>query len=103
MGMAGISLLASVTLLLIASPPLLLFSPAMLGAAAALAATLAAFGAAAVMALIGLSAFRWASKELRVAGRTVVAGGGVAAERRKDLRTWTNGVMEDYQVPAETF
>ncbi|PKI54691.1 hypothetical protein CRG98_024891 [Punica granatum] len=63
-GMMGFSFLASTTLLLVSSPLLLLFSPLLLSAALVLAGALAGFGAAALMAVAGMSTLGWVFWEL---------------------------------------
>ncbi|KAM3302663.1 oleosin S1-2 [Capsicum chacoense] len=57
LGLMGFSLLSSLTLLVVTSPLLLLFSPLLLGAASVLAVTLAGFGMAVIMGALGLSSF----------------------------------------------
>ncbi|GAB4845857.1 hypothetical protein Ancab_024861, partial [Ancistrocladus abbreviatus] len=61
----GFSLMASVTLLLIASPLLLIFSPPLLFGGFVLGAGIAGFVAAAVMALAGLSILGWMFRRVR--------------------------------------
>nr|XP_010912194.1 oleosin S1-2 [Elaeis guineensis] len=56
LGMMGFTLIASLTLLLVASPLLLLFSPIILPAAFVVAASMAGFSFAAAMAVVGVSA-----------------------------------------------
>ncbi|KAM3396441.1 oleosin S1-2 [Capsicum galapagoense] len=57
LGLMGFSLLSSLTLLVVTSPLLLLFSPLLLGAASVLAVTLAGFVMAGIMGALGLSSF----------------------------------------------
>ncbi|XP_031481251.1 oleosin H1-like [Nymphaea colorata] len=59
LGMMGFSLFASLTILLLASPLSLLFSPVLLPAAIVLAGAVVAFSFAALLAVAGLSAFAW--------------------------------------------
>lgn len=68
LGMSGFSFIASVALLLITSPLLLLFSPLLFCAALLLVGALAGFSAAAAIAMAGVSTLGWVFRELR-AGR----------------------------------
>ncbi|CAL9177000.1 unnamed protein product [Musa hybrid cultivar] len=68
LGTMGCDLLASTILLLVAAPLLLLLSPVLLTAAFVVVASVVGFGLSAVMALLGLSAFRWALRCVRQGG-----------------------------------
>ncbi|KAL2245171.1 oleosin S1-2 [Sesamum indicum] len=59
LALMGISFLATVTLLLVASPLLLIFSPVLFGAACVLALAVIGFAAAGAMAVAGVSAVAW--------------------------------------------
>lgn len=74
LGMMGFTLMASLTLLLVASPLLLFFSPLLFSAGFLLAASTVSFAAAAAMALAGASAFAWLISAVRGGG----AGGAAA-------------------------
>ncbi|EHA8592194.1 oleosin S1-2 [Cocos nucifera] len=80
LGMMGFTLLASLTLLLVASPLLLLFSPIILPAAFVVAASVAGFSFAAAMAVVGGSA-------LMVALNNVRRGAPVAISRMIETMT----------------
>ncbi|XP_077236541.1 oleosin 20.3 kDa-like [Tasmannia lanceolata] len=73
LGMMGLTLLASITILLISSPFLIIFSPLLLAAGFILAASIAGFAAAGVMALAGISVFVWIFR----GRRWVCFGGGI--------------------------
>lgn len=60
LGMTGFSFLATLALLLVASPFLITFSPVVFGAACVLGFALAGFGAAAAMASASMYTFSWA-------------------------------------------
>lgn len=66
LGIMGFSFLLSTMLLMLCSPLLLLFSPLLLAVALLFVGTLAGFGVALAMALIGLSMFGWIMKETRM-------------------------------------
>ncbi|KAI3703111.1 hypothetical protein L6452_28866 [Arctium lappa] len=59
LAMTAFSFLATMALFLVTSPLLIIFSPLLIGATFVLLAALGGFGAAAVMAIAGLSALRW--------------------------------------------
>ncbi|XP_008775902.1 oleosin 5 [Phoenix dactylifera] len=65
LGMMASTLLASLTLLLAASPFLLLFSPIILPAAFMVAASMAGFGLAAALVVVGISALMLALRYAR--------------------------------------
>ncbi|CAN6450450.1 unnamed protein product [Victoria cruziana] len=65
LGMMGFSLFASFTILLLASPLSLLFSPVLLPAAIVLAGAVVAFSFASLLAVSGLTAFAWIYRSLK--------------------------------------
>ncbi|XP_072974435.1 oleosin-like [Typha angustifolia] len=72
--MMGFTFSACITLLVMASPLLLLFSPILAPAALVLAASVVSFVAAAAMALAGVWALTWAYKQVRVGRGPPVVG-----------------------------
>ncbi|KAK2640054.1 hypothetical protein Ddye_027849 [Dipteronia dyeriana] len=68
-GMLGFSFLATLTLLLICFPLMLIFSPLLLCVSLLFVGTLAGFAAAGAMAVAGVSTLAWSYKE-------VIGGGG---------------------------
>ncbi|XP_021896506.1 oleosin 21.2 kDa [Carica papaya] len=85
----GFSLLATGILFLITLPLLVIFGPLLFGAALVIAGALAGFGAAATMAVVGLSLLSWSFREV---GRRRFGYGGcpaaavVGVEESGDLR-----------------
>ncbi|CAI9755054.1 unnamed protein product [Fraxinus pennsylvanica] len=80
LGMMGFSFLATMTLLLVTSPLLFLFSPLIFGAACVVGFALLGFSMAGVMAIAGLSIVSWVFRSFTDrravgAGKLVEAGG----------------------------
>lgn len=65
LGMMGFSFLATLTLLFITSPLLLIFSPLLLFTGLVLMGALVGFGIAATMAFAGVSTLAWMYREIR--------------------------------------
>ncbi|MBA0728078.1 hypothetical protein Golax_001013 [Gossypium laxum] len=65
LGMMGFSFLATLTLLFITSPLLLIFSPLLLFAGLVLMGALVGFAIAATMAFAGVSTLAWMYREIR--------------------------------------
>ncbi|XWS51674.1 hypothetical protein CRYUN_Cryun11dG0003600 [Craigia yunnanensis] len=65
LGMMGFSFLATLILLVIISPLLLMFSPLLLCVGLVFAGVLAGFAVAAAMALAGVSSLAWIYREIR--------------------------------------
>lgn len=70
-GLTGMSFAATVTLLLLASPLFIIFSPVLFGAVCLLALALLGFGVAGAMALVGVSSVVYVVRSF-TAGRGVV-------------------------------
>lgn len=96
LGMTGFSFLASVTLLLVSSPLLLLFSPLLFCAALLLVGAVAAFSAAAAMAMTGVSTLWWAFRELRGRGDVGTLGEGGVLERLAESGERLKKLGEDW-------
>ena len=69
LGMMGFALLATTTLVLVAAPLMLFFSPVIVPAGLVLAASMVGFGVTVSSALVGLSVLMWA---FRTVGRVVL-------------------------------
>ncbi|KAK4439646.1 Oleosin S1-2 [Sesamum alatum] len=80
LALMGISFLATVTLLLVASPLFLIFSPVLFGAACVLALAVIGFVAAGAMAVAGVSAVAWVVRLFtsRIAVQSNGGAGGVS-------------------------
>ncbi|OMP06972.1 Oleosin [Corchorus olitorius] len=65
LGMMGFSFLATVTLLVVSSPLLLIMSPLLVGVGLVFGFALVGFGVAAAMALAGVSTLAWMYREVR--------------------------------------
>jgi hypothetical protein len=97
LGMTGFSFLAAVTLLLVSSPLLLLFSPLLFCAALLLVGAVAAFSAAAAMAMTGVSTLGWAFREVRGRGDNVgTFGEGGVLERLAESGERLKKLGEDW-------
>ncbi|KAL5735580.1 hypothetical protein ACOSQ2_030368 [Xanthoceras sorbifolium] len=64
LGMMGFSFISTLTLLLICSPLMLIFSPLLLCAALVLVGALAGFATAGAMAIAGVSTLAWSYREV---------------------------------------
>ncbi|KAI4307801.1 hypothetical protein L6164_030944 [Bauhinia variegata] len=104
LGMMGFSFLASVTLLIVASPLLLLSSPLLLAAGFLFAGVLIGFAVAAVMALTALSTLGWITREIRERFGYGGFGFGKLKERSRDWPDYyykvTNTGVAPNQVTA---
>ncbi|KAL4579950.1 hypothetical protein LXL04_016121 [Taraxacum kok-saghyz] len=65
LAMMGFSFLSTMTLFIFTSPLLIIFSPLLLGAGFVLVLALVGFGAAALMAIAGLSALGWVLRSVK--------------------------------------
>ncbi|CAA6670121.1 unnamed protein product [Spirodela intermedia] len=106
--MMGFTLMASLTLLLVASPLLLLFSPLLFSAGFLLAASTVCFAAASAMALAGASAFAWLISAVRGGGGEGPAAALALTESGRQVKTQLGdlgGHLPQHKVqvfPAET-
>ncbi|KAK1430898.1 hypothetical protein QVD17_14002 [Tagetes erecta] len=102
LALMGFIFLATMTLLVISSPILVIFSPVILGAGFVVAAALAGFGAAGLMAVAGLSALGWVYRAVKgggelqqglesVAGKLMESGENVKEGVKSMGKEWGSG------------
>ncbi|XP_075668631.1 oleosin 20.3 kDa-like [Castanea sativa] len=82
----GLSFIASMAILLVSTPLLLLFSPIIFFAGLVLAGAVAGFSVAALMAMSGLSILEWVFHQVKGRRDVGVGEGSTVRERGKD---WT--------------
>ncbi|KAK9077630.1 hypothetical protein SSX86_005967 [Deinandra increscens subsp. villosa] len=110
LALTGFIFLSTMALFLVASPLLILFSPLLLGAGFVIVAALAAFGAAGLLAVAGLSALGWVLRSVKsgqlqegvgsVAGKLMEAGENVKENVKSTGKDWANQMkLRDEKTP----
>ncbi|KAL0443220.1 UNVERIFIED_CONTAM: Oleosin S1-2 [Sesamum latifolium] len=108
LALMGISFLATVTLLLVASPLFLIFSPVLFGAVCVLALAVIGFTAAGAMAVAGVSAVAWVVRSF-TSRRALQfhSGGGVSdkliegGDEEEQGKDWAGYIQQKPHLPHE--
>ncbi|XP_068339198.1 major oleosin NAP-II-like [Pyrus communis] len=106
-GLMGFSFLASVTLLVLSSPLLVIFSPLLFFAGFVFVGALVGFTVAAAMALAGMTTLGWIFQELtgrRLLGSGGGDGGGMVERLKDEEKDWggflQHGSEQDRRVSS---
>ena len=92
LGTMGLSFIASVAILLVSTPLLLLFSPIIFFAGLVLGGAVAGFSVVALMAMSGLSTLEWGFHQVKGRRDVGFREGSTVREREKD---WAGYLQED--------
>ncbi|XP_071730290.1 oleosin 5-like [Rutidosis leptorrhynchoides] len=112
LAMMGFSFLATMTLFVVTSPLLLIFSPVIAGALFAVLAALVGFAAAGTMAILGLSALGWVFRTVKTqqltqgiesaAGKLVDYGENIKENVKDTGKEWGSQLKQTVQNSPDT-
>ncbi|KAI3755950.1 hypothetical protein L1987_55760 [Smallanthus sonchifolius] len=111
LAMMGFTFLTTMTLLVVASPLLIIFSPLLLGAGFVIVAALAGFGAAGLFAVAGLSALGWVFRSVKggelqqglesVTGKLLESGQNVKESVKNTGKEWAGHLKQTEETSPE--